>query len=145
MNFAEYVHLNNELERLKSNYRVAVDLLVEAGYLVSAAEYAKLKAFVEAARYDLEAVRSKLEQSEAGRPRRFGLMRSSGSIIRCRTRTTSAEAEKSEVMPVFDRYNIVSESDLKDAARCLGQNPDHKKPAVTKAHTTGTQTAETLN
>jgi hypothetical protein len=51
---------------LKWNYRVAVDLLFDTGYLVSDAEYAKLEGFVETARYDLETVRAKIKQSEAG-------------------------------------------------------------------------------
>jgi hypothetical protein len=65
MNSAEFVHLQREHDRLKWNYRAAVDLLFDTGYLVSDAEYAKLKASVEKARYDLEFVRARIEQSGA--------------------------------------------------------------------------------
>ena len=44
---------------------------------------------------------------------------------------------------VFDRYNIVSESDLKDAARKLGEYLAHKdapEPVPAVRHTLGTQT-----
>jgi integrase len=40
---------------------------------------------------------------------------------------------------VFDRYNIVSESDLKDAARKLGEYVAHKGTPKTDPHTIGTQ------
>jgi len=39
---------------------------------------------------------------------------------------------------VFDRYNIVSESDLKDAARRLGEYLAHKGTPAVERHTTGT-------
>jgi hypothetical protein len=65
MNSVEFAHLNREHDRLKWNYRVAVDLLCNTGYLVSDAEYARLKRFVETARYDLEIIRAKIEQSGA--------------------------------------------------------------------------------
>jgi hypothetical protein len=75
MNFDEYVRLNNQHERLKWDYRAAVDLLFDTGYLASDAEYARLKQSVAKARYDLEAVRAKIEQPEV----RQGAQGASGS------------------------------------------------------------------
>ena len=66
MNFAEHVRLSDEHERLTWNYRAAVKLLFRTGYLVSDAEYAKLKASVQKARHDLEVVRAKLHRSDPG-------------------------------------------------------------------------------
>jgi integrase len=40
---------------------------------------------------------------------------------------------------VFDRYNIVSEADLKDAARRLGEYLAHKGAELGDQHTIGTQ------
>jgi hypothetical protein len=40
---------------------------------------------------------------------------------------------------VFDRYNIVSESDLKEAARKLGEYLAHKGAPPIDRHTIGTQ------
>ncbi len=42
---------------------------------------------------------------------------------------------------VFDRYNVVSESDLKDAARRLGEFLAHKDATPDNRHTIGTQDA----
>jgi hypothetical protein len=43
---------------------------------------------------------------------------------------------------VFDRYNIVSESDLKAAAQRLGEYMAHKRAIPEARHTTGTQEQE---
>ena len=43
---------------------------------------------------------------------------------------------------IFDRYNITSESDLKDAARKLGEYIERKNQSATDRHTIGTQDAK---
>lgn len=58
----ECARLTSACERLKQAYGKVVELLFATGYLVTDAEYQKLKAATENARIDLEATRRQLER-----------------------------------------------------------------------------------
>jgi hypothetical protein len=65
MDYDKYVHLHREHERMHQAYRAAVDLLIEAGFKATDAEYLRLKISAEDARHDLEIARLKLEEAES--------------------------------------------------------------------------------
>jgi hypothetical protein len=73
MDYDKYVHLHREHERRHQAYRAAVDLLIEAGFKATDAEYLSLKISAEDARYNLEIARLKLEEAERGEKRTAGV------------------------------------------------------------------------